>query len=126
LRGFTLIEVLVSTLIVFIAVSVVLNITSNTTKFFSLIVDRNDFALKSSIIFLEQNKSKNLYENLIDFNITNDSIIHTLKHTKLSFKRENSIKMDFNFSNRSFQFYIDKLKVYSNKNSAYGYEVGIR
>lgn len=46
--------------------------------------------MESSVPLIEAKETRNLYEQLIDFNITNDKIINDLKHRQMKIE----IKMD--------------------------------
>jgi len=125
-KSFTLIEVLVATFIVFVAVTAILNSVTNTKHFFNLITQNKFFTLDSSIVFLEQKHRKNLYEELIDFNITNDEIIEDLKKQNIKLKIYKDFSEDFNDSDVNFTFSINKLKAYDKQHSSYVYEIGIK
>jgi len=122
-KGFTLIEIMVAVVIVMIATFSVLNLSSNTKYLFNLITKNNEFSLKASILVNEK-KSSNLYENLIDFNITNDDIIHTLKKEKLYVK----IIQDSKEELKEFSLLkeIKKIKIYNKTNQLTVYEVDIK
>ena len=119
-KSFTLIEVMISVSIIFMVVSVVLAISSNTKKLFNHIQKNTNFAYKASVSTIENKDTKNVYEKLIDFNITNDKIIHTLKqdiqHKKISQKTIHSF----------IDLQINNIKIYNNKNNIYLYGVKIK
>ena len=119
-KAFTLIEVLISVFIVFLVVTTIYNFFSNTRFLIEKIEDVKKFNEISSIMFIER-KGKNLYESLIDFNITNDKIIKDLKSYKLNIETIPQFKNEFNNTN----FFVNKLKVYDKNYSTYIYEVGI-
>ena len=119
-KAFTLIEVLISVFIVFLVVTTIYNFFSNTRFLIEKIEDVKKFNEISSIMFIER-KGKNLYESLIDFNITNDKIIKDLKSYKLNIETIPQFKNEFNNTN----FFVNKLKVYNKNYSTYIYEVGI-
>jgi len=125
-KAFTLIEVLISTFIVMIAVTAILGSVSNTKHFFNLITQNKFFTLSSSVIFLEQKHRKNLYEDLIDFNISNDEIIEDLKKEKIKFKIYKDFSEDFNQTDGNFTFSINKIKAYNDQHSNFVYEIGIK
>jgi len=125
-KAFTLIEVIVATFIVFIAVIAILNVISNTKHFFELIKENKFFTLASSVIFLEQKERKNLYEELIDFNITNDEIIKDLKKEKVKLDVISEYSQDFNESDKNFTFFINKLKAYDKHHLSFVYEIGVK
>ena len=125
-KSFTLIEVLVATFIVFIAVTAILNSVANTKHFFNLITQNKFFTLGSSVVFIEQKHRKNLYEDLIDFNITNDEIIEDLKKKQIKLKIYKDFSEDFNNSDANLTFSIDKLKAYDKEHSTYVYKIGIK
>ena len=120
-KAFTLIEVLISVFIVFLVVSTVYNFFSNTRFLIQKIEEVKKFNEISSIMFIEK-KGKNLYESLIDFNITNDKIIKDLKNYKLNIETIPQFENEFNNTN----FFVNKLKVYDKNYSTYIYEIGIK
>jgi len=120
-KAFTLIEVLISVFIVFLVVTTIYNFFSNTRFLIEKIEDVKKFNEISSIMFIER-KGKNLYESLIDFNITNDKIIKDLKNYKLNIETIPQFENEFNNTN----FFVNKLKVYDKNYSTYIYEIGIK
>ena len=125
-KSFTLIEVLVATFIVFIAVTAILNSIANTKHFFNLITQNKFFTLSSSVSFIEQKHRKNLYEDLIDFNITNDEVIDDLKKNQIKFQIYKDFSQDFNDTDVNLTFSINKIKAYNKEHSNYIYEIGIK
>jgi len=119
-RSFTLVEVLVASLIFFIVVNSIFNIYANSRFLMQRIDDVKRFTLFSSIMFIEQ-KGKNAYESLIDFNIENDKIIKDLKQYKLNIEKE-SLGLD---DDNESQFGINKIKVYDENFSTFAYEIDI-
>jgi len=97
-KAFTLIEVTVATVLVFLVTFAVLNSISNIRHLFKVFDSHKKFELISSIAFLQPNKSKNLYEKLIEFNITNDKIIHTLKKYSINLEKEIDYSNEYNIS----------------------------
>ena len=120
-KAFTLIEVLISVFIVFLVVTAIYNFFSNTRFLIKKIEEFKKFNEISSIMFIER-KGKNLYESLIDFNITNDKIIKDLKSYKLNIETIPQFENEFNNTN----FFVNKLKVYDKNYSTYIYEIGIK
>ena len=120
-KAFTLIEVLISVFIVFLVVTAIYNFFSNTRFLIEKIEEFKKFNEISSIMFIER-KGKNLYESLIDFNITNDKIIKDLKRYKLNIKTIPQFENEFN----NTHFFVNKLKVYDKNYSTYIYEIGIK
>ena len=122
-KGFTLIEIMVAVMIVMIATFSVLNLSNNSKYLFSLITKNNLFSLKASILINERNSS-NLYENLIDFNITNDEVIKSLKKEKLNIEIIQDSKEEL--EELSISKEIKKIKVYNKTNQIVVYEVNIK
>jgi len=122
-KGFTLIEVMVAVVIVMIATFSVLSLSGNTKHLISLFDKNNEFRLKATVLVNDRNGS-NLYENLIDFNITNDEIIKTLKKEKLKY----IISVDSKDELKNFKLTktIKKLKIYNKTNQIIIYEVEIK
>ena len=125
-RAFTLIEILVSVVIIFVVMSVALNITTNAKHIFDLSGKASDFEYIASVGALEDNKTS-VYEKLKDFHIDNDDIIHTLKKEKLH-KDENTIySLEGNMDeNISVIITLDQLKIYDKHNSLILYKVNIK
>jgi len=123
-RAFTLIEILVATLIFFLVTMAVFNIIANYKFLFQKIDKYKNFSLLSSIVFIEKKKGNNLYEDLIDFNISNDTIIHYLKKYKIKLKTINDVSYEINSTNRVF--FINKEKSYDKYNSTYIYSLGLK
>ena len=121
-KSFTLIEVLVATLIFFIVTIAIFNSISNSKFLFQKIDEYKKFSLASSVIFVEKKNGKNLYEDLLDFNITNDKIIHTLKKYEIKFTRTNDLSKEMNKT----KIFINRLKAYDKYNSTYIYSLGLK
>lgn len=119
-KGFTLIEIMVAVVIVLVATFSVLNLSSNSKHLFEIVEKNSLFSLKASIVANEQNSS-NLYENLIDFNITNDEIIHSLKKEKLNILIQSHTEK---FENLELE--TKKMKIYNKTNQLNLYEVNIK
>ena len=125
-KAFTLIEVMIAVMIVFIVVSAILNVVSNNKKLISLFIENKNFALKASVAFIENKDVKNNYERLIDFNITNDKIIHILKKDAIKLAKEEDLREEYNFSSINFTEIIEKLKAYDKYHSVTIYSIGIK
>ncbi|MEO1924172.1 MAG: hypothetical protein ABGX25_06650 [Nautiliaceae bacterium] len=126
-KSFTLIEVLIATMIIFIVVGVMIDVSSNSKKLFYLTKRAEDFNLKSSVAIIEQKEVKNLYEQLIDFNITDDEIIENLKKEEISLEIEEDLRKDFNISeNKNISVIIKKIKAYNKEFSNTAYEIEVQ
>jgi len=121
-NSFTLIEVLIATLIFFLVTIAVFDTISNSKFLFQKINEYKKFSLVSSVVFVEKKNRKNLYEELIDFNITNGKIIHTLKKYKIKLTKINDLSEDINGT----KFFINKLKAYDKYHSTYVYSLGFK
>ena len=120
MKAFTLIEVIVSVMILLIATAVFFGFTQNSYRLYSLFEKRMDFELKSSIVLTEE-KGGNLKEILKSFNIRNDKILHAL-NKKIELEKKIDLKEDFNGTN----IIIYRLKAYNSTNSARVYSIGIK
>jgi len=118
-KSFTLIEVLIASMVVFIVVFAILSISSNIKFMIKNISDMNMFNLKSSVALIEQKNVKNLYEQLSDFNISDDDIIKVLKQEKITLK-----KIKQNTTEKTLT--ITKIKVYNKNYSNTAVEIGIK
>jgi Tfp pilus assembly protein PilE len=116
-KSFTLIEVLIATMVVFIAVGAILGVSSNVKYMINTIISSNNFNLRSSIALIEQKDVKNLYEQIVDFNISDDDIIKSLKQEKIVLE-----KTEENEDNLT----ITKLKAYNKNFSNIVFEIGIQ
>jgi len=126
-KSFTLVEVLIATMIVFIVVGVMIDVSSNSKKLFYLTKEAEDFNLKSSVAIIEQKEVKNLYEQLIDFNITDDEIIENLKKEKMLVDMEEDLRKDFNITeNKNISIIIKKIKAYNTEFSNTAYEIEVQ
>jgi len=123
-KAFTLIEVLVATLIFFLVTMAVFDAVSNSKFLFQKIDEYKKFSLLSSIVFVEKKKRKNLYEELVDFNISNDKIIHTLKKYNIKLQTVNDVSQEINITKTTF--FINRLKAYDKHNSTYIYSLGLK
>jgi len=123
-KSFTLIEVLVATLIFFLVTLAVFNSISNSKFLFQKIDKYKNFSLISSVVFVEKKNRKNLYEDLLDFNISNDNIIHTLKKYKIKLQTINDVSHEINITKKTF--FINKLKAYNKYFSTFIYSLGLK
>jgi len=122
-KSFTLIEVLIATILVLISSIAILSTISNTKQLTEIIKKNKSFYLKASIIVNESKKNRtNLYEYLDDFKIDNDSIIKHLKKTNFKYKITNS-KNSF-FSN--YQKSTIKMDIYNKHHSLLVYKLEIK
>ena len=125
-KSFTLIEVMVAVMIVFVVVSVAMNIVGNNKKLIQMFIENKDFALKSSVAFIENKDVKNNYERLINFNIKNDKIIHILKKDEIKLDTIEDTRQEYNLTKFNFTEIIDKLKAYDKTHSAIIYSTDIK
>lgn len=126
-KSFTLIEVLIATLIFFVVVGALLSVASDTKHLISLLHDTKNFNIKSSIVAIEQKNVKNLYEQLYDFNITNDKIIKTLKNEKIVFEKTIDSAQEINISQSlNFLEIINRLKIYDSEFANISYEIELK
>ncbi|AZV45732.1 hypothetical protein C3L23_00090 [Nautilia sp. PV-1] len=123
-KAFTLIEIMISVAIVFVIMSVALQITSNAKHLFLLNKDYDTFVYKSSAALF--GKGKNLYEKLRDFNIRNDKIIHILKKERLNVKNELEFSENENINSKNIQIIMNKIKVYNKAHQVKYYSVEIK
>ena len=84
-RSFTLLEVLIATIILLVSATIFFEVTSNTKHLVNLYIKNKEKFLTSSIV-LENTNAKNAYETLIGFQIDNDKIIKYLKTQKVDKK----------------------------------------
>jgi len=120
LKSFTLIEVLISVIIIFLASYVFFSFTSNSIKLYNIFERHKYFSLKASIVFCEE-KGGNLKEVLRDFNIRNDDILRALD-TKIELKKSIDLKSDFNTTS----VILYKLRAFDKKSSSYIYSLEIK
>ncbi len=120
MKSFTLIEVLVSVIIIFLASYVFFSFTSNSFNLYSVFERHKYFTLKSSVVFCEE-KGGNLKEVLKDFNIKNDKVLKSL-NTDVFLDKSIDFKTDFNKSS----VILYKLKAYNKFSSCYIYSLGVK
>jgi Tfp pilus assembly major pilin PilA len=125
-KAFTLIEVMVAVMIVFIVIGIAMNIVGTNKKLIELLMENRLFALKASVVFIENKDVKNNYERLVDFNLTNDKIIRVLKKDEIKLDTFEDFKQEYNFSNFHFTEIIKKLKAYDKTHSVIIYSIGIQ
>ena len=113
MKAFTLLETIVSVLLFFIVFLALLE-SETTSKYLLRLGQRaNSFYQKSSIVFLQKPTAKNLYESLLEFNITQDRIIQQLKKENITYKEVLDSSEDVNLSDRiNFQKVIVRLITY--------------
>ena len=122
MKGFTLIEVLIATMILVIASISFLDFSNNSKNMFSFLNSQNIINLKSTVILNTKNPKKNMYENLIDFKIDNDNIIHSLKKDKFNF----SSNLDSSQKIENFKLVINQQKIYDKHHQSVTYQVQIK
>jgi prepilin-type N-terminal cleavage/methylation domain-containing protein len=125
-KAFTLIEVMVAVMIVFVVVSVAINLVSNNKKLIQMFIENKNFALKASVAFIENKDVKNNYERVIDFNIKNDKIIHILKNDEIKLETIEDTRQEYNFTKFNFTEVINRLKAYDKTHSVVIYSIGIQ
>jgi prepilin-type N-terminal cleavage/methylation domain-containing protein len=118
LRGFNLIETIISVVILLFIVSVALNVLANKRYLLNLSLQKDEFLYKASVGALEE-RGKNVYENLVDFRIDDDRIIRVLKKDNFFKSFEVDSKQDFG----EFNILIEKVRVYNKEFSLNVYRV---
>lgn len=124
-RGFTLIEVMIAVFIFFVVVVSAMNIVSNNRHLISLLSGNKNFALKSSVAFFNPD-TKNNYDRVRDFNITNPKVIDILKKDNIEVEKREDLKEDFNVSGFNIKEVINQLKAYDKTHSTIIYSIGIQ
>ena len=119
-KSFTLIEVMIAVTIIFMVISVVLDISSNIKHLFNISKKNFYFELKSSVTAIEDKNSKNIYEKVTEFNISNDMIIKILKQDK------QDKKIVSKTIHNIIDIEINKIKIYNDKHSINLYGVKIK
>ncbi len=120
MKAFTLLEVLVSVMILLLASAVFFSLTSNSVHLFNLFEKRKYFELKATVPLTEE-KGGNLKEILVNFKIRNDKILKALNQ-KIEFEKRVDLKQDFNDTN----VMIYRLNAYDKTNSLKIYSLGIK
>jgi len=121
MRAFTLVEVLISIIILFIAVNVSIDLTTNTYNLFSKLDERNNFLLSSSLVFCEKRGGR-LDEVVRDFDIKNDEILKILRNKKIEFKKRIDLKTEIEKN----KITIFKLNAYNKNHLAFVYSIEIK
>ena len=121
MRAFTLIEVLIAVIILFLAAGAFLSLGSNSYRLFELYKKRNDFLLSSSLVFTE-NRGGRLDEVVRDFDIKDDKVLRLLRSKKIELKSEIDLKTEF----ENKKITVKKLKAFDKENMAKIYGVEVR
>lgn len=116
-KGFILVEVIVSVLLLSIASIALLKVTSNQKRIYSLSKNKLSFSQYSSIITNRHNisfheKDINLYESVKrEYDIKNDELKTILKNTKIKYTQKYStmIKLE------DLNFLVDEIRVSDKK-----------
>ena len=124
-KGFTLIEVIIAVFIFFIVVVSVMNIVDNNRHLINLLLENRNFALKSSVAFLNPN-GKNNYDRVVEFNITNSKVIDILKKDNIEVEKKEDLTQELNISGLNIKEVINQLKAYNKTNSVIIYSIGIQ
>jgi prepilin-type N-terminal cleavage/methylation domain-containing protein len=119
LRGFTLIEVLVSVMILVIASIAFFNVTGSSYKLFEIFEKKMEFDLKASISLVEEKGG--VLKDIVDFDIKNDEILKALK-IKVNFEKKTDFRRDFN--NTDIVLY--KLKAFDKQHSKTVYSLEVK
>lgn len=114
-------------MIFFVVVGAFLHLASNARHLLHLTLRQDEFALKSSVAIIEGKEVTNMYEQLRDFNITNDAIIRTLKSDVVRVQKSVDTTNDINLSQKDrFTETIYKITAYDAHTSNSAYEVDMR
>ena len=121
-RGFVLIEIIVSVMLLSFAGMALLKINSNQKKLYSITQDKLNFSKKISIITNQSSadlhkKQINLYDTIKRrYQLKNPELIKILKDTDIKYEQnyKSSTKFYLPDSEVSFSFLIDTIKI-SNK-----------
>jgi len=104
-------------MLVFLIISVVLNITSQTKHLTDLFTKHRIFAYKASVSAVEEKTARNVYEELRDFNIKNDKIIKKLKNERQFFKKDILFNDFVNIEGKNINVKLIKIKIYDKQHS---------
>ena len=124
-KAFTLIEVMIAVFIFFVVVVAAMNIVSNNRHLINMLVENKNFALKSTLAFLNPD-TKNNYDRVRDFDIKNPKVIDILKKDNIEVQEFEDLKQDFNISGNGIKEVINKLKAYDKHHSNIIYSIGIQ
>ena len=124
-KAFTLIEVMIAVFIFFVVVVSIMNIVSNNKHLINLLLENREFALKSSVAFLNPD-TKNNYDRVREFNIKNPKVIDILKKDNIEVETIEDLTQEFNESNFNIKEVINKLKAYDKTHSTIIYSIGIQ
>ncbi len=119
MRAFTLIEVLVSVIIIVMASAAFFEITQNSYRFYELFEKKKGFDLKATVPLIEE-KGGSLKE-IIPFDIKNDKILKALDE---EIKLEKRVDLKTEFNNTNIILY--RLKAYNKKHSKDIYSAEIK
>ena len=116
---------MIAVFIFFVVVVSTMNIVSNNRHLISLLAGNEKFALKASVAFLNPD-TKNNYDRLRDFNITNSKVIDILKKDNIEVQNTQDLLQDFNVSGFNIKEVINQLKAYDKKHSNIIYSIGLQ
>ncbi|HIP44688.1 MAG TPA: hypothetical protein EYG93_05075 [Sulfurospirillum arcachonense] len=121
-RGFILIEIIISVMLLSFAGIALLKVNSNQKKLYSIAKNKLEISKKMSILInqhsIDLHKKKiNLYDSIKKkYNLKNDKLIKILKETDIEYTQKYSSMMKLNLDEDKYSlaFLIDKITLYSN------------
>ncbi len=114
-------------MIFFVVAGAFFHLSSNDRHLLHLSLTQDLFALKSSVAIIEGKEATNMYEQLRDFNITNDAIIRRLKRDSVHVQKSVDMVNEINLSQKSaFTETIYKITAHDAYNSHSAYEVDLQ
>jgi len=119
MRAFTLIEVLVSVIIIVMASAAFFEITQNSYRLYELFEKKKEFDLKATIPLIEE-KGGSLKE-IIPFDIKNDKILKALDED-IEFEKKVDLKTEFNDT----RITLYRLKAYNKTHSKEIYSAEVK
>jgi hypothetical protein len=115
---------MISVAIIFVIMSVALQVTSNAKHLFFINKDYDTFVYKSSAALFGE--GSNVYEKLRDFGIRNDKIIRVLKNDEVKVKNQIEFSQNENVNSQNIQVIMNKIKVYDKNHQVTYYSVRIQ
>jgi len=113
-------------MIFFVVAGAFLSFSSQVRHFMRLSYDRDDFMLKSSVAAIELKEVPNIYEQLRDFNISNDTIIRSLKRERIKAEKKIAHATELNLTHQKSQLHLYKISVHDQMHSYEAYDIDLQ
>jgi len=125
-KGFILIEIIISVMLLSVAGITLLKLNSNQKKLYTIARDKLEFSKEISIVVNQHSinlhkKNINLYDIVKKkYNLKNNNLIKMLKDTNIDYLQKYSsiINQKLEKEDQKITFLIDTIKIFNKKNSS--------